>query len=79
MSDDAKTYIKLRDGFLGLASEVITGPRLDRAWIANEAVASFIPDMAPEDAKRERASREEVKARIEELRRKIHHPEEATL
>jgi hypothetical protein len=70
-SADARRYIELRDGFLALAAEVRTGPRLDRAWIANEAVASFIPSMEPADARRERARCEEVKAEIDRLRAKI--------
>lgn len=71
MSPEAKQYIKLRDGFVAVANEVRTGPRLDRAWIANEAVASFIPSMNAADAKRETARCEEVKREIDALREKI--------
>jgi hypothetical protein len=74
LSADARRYIELRDGFLAVAKEVRTGPRLDRAWIANEAVASFIPSMEPDDpaaAGRMRARCEEVKAEIDRLRAKI--------
>jgi hypothetical protein len=73
MSPEAQQYINLRDGFLAVASEVRTGPRLDRAWIANEAVESFIPSMNAADAERERARCEEVKREIETLREKISH------
>jgi hypothetical protein len=79
MSHDAATYIRLRDGFLGVAKEVRTGPRLDRAWIANQAVESFLPEMDPADAERERARCEEVKREIETLRKKISHQTEAIL
>ena len=77
MSPEARQYIRLRDGFVGLANEVITGPRIERAEIANDAVASFIPSMSSDDARRERARCQEVKARLDQLRAKINEAERA--
>lgn len=71
MNAEAKQYIAIRDGILAQATEVTTAPRLDRAWIANQAVESFLPEMNEADAERERARCEEVKREIDALRRTI--------
>lgn len=80
--EEIEPYIRLRDGFLALAEEVTTGPRLDRATIANEAVEAFLAPLPegsvygryrlPEPELTDARQRcEAVKVRIEQLRARI--------
>jgi hypothetical protein len=82
MNPELACYIRLRDGFLATAEQVLTGPRLDRAWLANDAVESFLFEhpagsvynqhgltKSELEAQKQRCA--EVKRRIEELRSRV--------